>query len=102
MQELLQYIVSGNLPDTFNADIEKLDSIVSKVKSRSEVTTEFMKQWDRELSLRWEENSKSAINLINFCRSKNIPADEIRQYIAETYKFNSKLIDYLFETASKQ
>ena len=71
VQELLKYIVSGKKPDTSNPDIEKLESIVSRIKTKSEVTKKLMKQWDRELSIKreatLEESERSAINWIKFC-----------------------------------
>ncbi len=64
-----------------------------------------MKQWDRELSIKreatLEESERSAINLIKFCRSKNIPDVEIRSNIVENYNFESAKIDSLFEESLK-
>ena len=53
VQELLKYIVSGEFT-TQNDDIKVLDEIVTKVKSKTEVTRSLMKQWDREMSIRRE------------------------------------------------
>ena len=118
--DLLKYIVSGSLPDTSNNDIEKLDAIVSKVKSRSEVTTKLMRQWDRELSIRreiteevtrevtkevtkevtTERDEKAALNLISFCHSQNIPDESIRKNLEENYHYTTIELDSLFEKAS--
>ena len=105
VQELIKYIVSGDIVDTSNPDIEKLNVIVSKIKSKSEVTKKLMKQWDRELSIKreatLEESERSVINLIKFCHSKNIPDAEIRSNIIENYNFESDKIDALFEESLK-
>ena len=118
--DLLKYIVSGSLPDTSNNDIEKLDAIVSKVKSRSEVTAKLMRQWDRELSIRreiteevtrevtkevtkevtTERDEKAALNLISFCHSQNIPDESIRKNLEENYHYTTIELDSLFEKAS--
>lgn len=52
--EMLQYILSGEKPSTPNADIDDIDNIVSKVKALPEVTSKYMKQWDREQALQRE------------------------------------------------
>ncbi len=103
VQELLKYIVSGKKPDTSNPDIEKLESIVSRIKTKSEVTKKLMKQWDRELSIKreatLEESERSAINWIKFCRSQNISDDMIRNNIMENYNFDEEKIDSLFKAS---
>lgn len=48
---MLKYIVSGEKPIDTNSDIEEIDTIVTKVKDRKEVTIAYMRQWDRELSI---------------------------------------------------
>ena len=91
--------------DTSNPDIEKLNAIVSKIKSKSEVTKKLMKQWDRELSIKreatLEESERSVINLIKFGHSQNISDDIIRNNIMENYNFESDKIDSLFEKSLK-
>ena len=101
----MKYIASGYIVDTSNPDIEKLNAIVSKLKSKSEVTKKLMKQWDRELSIKreatLEESERSVINLIKFGHSQNISDDIIRNNIMENYNFESDKIDSLFEKSLK-
>ncbi len=109
VQELLKYIASGDIVDTSNPDIEKLNVIVSRIKSKSEVTKKLMKQWDRELSIKreakreatLEESERSVINLIKFCHSQNISDDIIRTNIMENYNFDKDKIDALFKESLK-
>ncbi len=48
LMEVLKYIVSGEKPNTTNPEVDDLETVVSKIKKRSEVTRKYMKQWDRE------------------------------------------------------
>lgn len=48
LMEVLKYIVSGEKPDVLNPEISSLETIVSKIKKRPEVTKKYMQQWDRE------------------------------------------------------
>ena len=46
--EVLKYIVSGEKIDASNPDVNNLETVVSKIKKRPEVTKKYMQQWDRE------------------------------------------------------
>ena len=104
--EMLKYIVSGEKPAITNNDIDMIDDIVTKVKHRKEVTTAYMRQWDRELSIKRETKEETkednALKLIRFCRKKDIPDDEIRDNLKEDYAYDDEKINELFETLDKE
>ena len=54
LSEMLKYILSGEKPTTPNKDIDNVDKIVTKIKALPEVTSNYMKQWDREQTLQRE------------------------------------------------
>ena len=43
LMEVLKYIVSGEKPNTSNPEVDNLETVVSKIKKRSEVTRKYMK-----------------------------------------------------------
>ena len=114
VSELLQFIVTGTKSDFPSESIKMLDQIVSKVKSRAEVTKRFMKQWDREYHIAMDARAegaaqataateaKDAIILIRLFREKNISDTEIRQDIIKNFGFDNNTIDSLFEQASRR
>lgn len=89
--EVLKYIVSGEKINTSNPEVNNLETVVSKVKKRPEVTKKYMQQWDRERILVKEAKDegeeigkeKTLIGLI--CKklakgkSINIIADEVEE-----------------------
>ncbi len=96
LQEMLKYIVSGQKPISTNTDIDAIDKIVAKVKGREEVTTAFMKQWDRELSIKRETKEDDALKMIRFARKHNISDDDIRSSLESDYDFPPSIINNLF------
>jgi predicted transposase/invertase (TIGR01784 family) len=48
LMEVLKYIVSGEKLNTSNPEVNDLETVVSKIKKRPEVTKKYMQQWDRE------------------------------------------------------
>ena len=48
LMEVLKYIVSGEKPSVSNPEVDNLETVVSKIKTRAEVTKKYMQQWDRE------------------------------------------------------
>ena len=100
--------MSGERPAQ-NDDIKVLDEIVTKVKSKTEVTRSLMKQWDREMSIRREitaevtaevtaaKDREAAIKQILFGRKYNISDDDIRQDLKNSYSFDDEMMDKLFE-----
>ncbi len=104
LQEMLIYIVSGKKPAQKNDDIEAIDTIVMKVKSKKEVTTGYMQQWDRERSIKREVTkevtkevkTEDALIMIRMDRKYGIPEDAIRMRVLEL-GVQEKDIDGLFE-----
>ena len=107
--EMLKYIVSGEKPSSLNTDIEAIDKIVSRVKALPEVTTNYMKQWDREFVLQLEASEKAraeaeketkekdAIRLIKFRRSQGIADSVIIQELVAIFDFDDDTIHALFD-----
>ena len=54
LMEVLKYIVSGEKISPSNPEVNDIDTVVTKIKKRSEVTRKYMKQWDRERLLVYE------------------------------------------------
>ena len=94
---MLKYIVSGEKPAYSNSDIDAIDAIVTKVKSREEVTTEYMRQWDRELSIKRETRKEDAIKDVLFDRDNGISDDIIRSRLEQNYEYDAETINELFE-----
>lgn len=58
LMEVLKYIVSGEKISESNPEVNDLETVVSKIKKRPEVTKKYMQQWDRERILVQEANIK--------------------------------------------
>ena len=107
LTEMLRYIVSGEKPTSPNTDIEDIDKIVSRVKALPEVTTNYMKQWDREYILQHEASekaeketkAKAAIALIEFSRAHGISDVDITEELSTRYGYDDKTIKDLFKQA---
>ena len=105
LKEMLEYIVSGDKPTSPDDDIDKMDSIVTKVKFNAEVTKEYMKQWDREATLQREAadaattatQKDAGIKFIKFGRELGASNDTIRDKLESEFGFDKKVIDELFE-----
>ncbi len=102
LKEMLKYIVSGEKPAYSNSDIDAIDAIVTKVKSREEVTTEYMRQWDRELSIKRETRKEDAIKDVLFDRDNGIPDDIIRSRLEQNYEYDDETINELFEEVNNE
>ncbi len=76
---MLKYIVSGEIPDDKNDSINAINSIVCKVKSREEVTRNYMRQCDLEWSVRHEEKLVMGLKLIKYDRDEQIPRESTRK-----------------------
>ena len=97
LKEMLKYIVSGEKPANTNSSIEEMDKIVTKVKGRKEVTIKYMRQWDRELSIKRDEKRKIALNDIRFDRENGISDEITRKRLKESYDYDNETIKELFE-----
>ena len=74
-----------------------MDKIVTKVKGRKEVTIKYMRQWDRELSIKRDEKRKIALNDIRFDRENGISDEITRKRLKESYDYDNETIKELFE-----
>jgi hypothetical protein len=106
IKEMLEYILTGKKPKTPNSDINEIDDIITKVKGRKEVTATYMRQYDRELSIRrevreetWEED---ALKTIRFARKNKISDEITRENLAEEYNYTPEIIDDLFARADAE
>ena len=77
--QTLKYIVSGQKPSAPNTDIDAIEDIIAKIKNRKEVIDEYMRQWDRELSIKRETKEEDALNIIRFDRAESIPPSSTKK-----------------------
>ena len=111
LHEMLEYMVSGKKPTDPDNDINNLDKLVTGVKSKSEVTKSYMRQWEREIALQREAaaearaeamaeaQNSAAIDLIQFAHENNINDEIIRQKLHDKYSYSDSEIDGLFNEA---
>ena len=103
IHELLKYLVSGDKPETDNADIKDIDDLVLKTKQKKEITRRYMKQWDRDRIIArdaaLEARQKDAINLISFSIKNGVSLEQIVDNLKYEYKFDDATIKDLFEKA---
>ena len=99
---MLKYILSGEKPSTPNKDIDNVDKIVTKIKALPEVTSNYMKQWDREQTLQREaynsgekKGIKSANDLYSWLFDQG-RGDEVAKATKD-----SDLLNTLFEEYEK-
>jgi hypothetical protein len=99
LQEMLHYILTGEKPEDLNQDINDIDKVVTKIKKRGEVTTKYMKQWEREQAIAYEVAKETkvedALEMIRFARDKNISDEETRTRIRRI-GLDDTTIDELF------
>ena len=103
LQQLLQYMLTGQKPSVTDQEIETIDKLVTKVKAKKEVTTNYMKQWDRDRIIArdaaLEARQKDAINLISFSIKNGVSLEQIVDNLKYEYKFDDATIKDLFEKA---
>ena len=130
LQEMLKYILSGEKSSSPSIGITNLESIVSKIKTRSEVTKRYMRQWDRErireqeireavtkevtesvtksvtesvtASVTASTRNNDALELINFGRNHEIPDQDIRERLESGLKLDTDTINSLFAQANNE
>ena len=106
LTEMLKYIVSGEKPVDINSSIEEMDKIVTKVKGRKEVTTEYMRQWEREISIKREvandTHRQDAIDDIRFDRENGISEEMTRKRLKKNYKYDDNIINELFDIINNE
>ena len=96
LQEMLKYILTGQKPSAPNTDIDAIEDIVARIKNRKEVIDEYMRQWDRELSIKREDREEAALNTIRFGHEDGLTDEKIRNRLKTAYKFTNQTIDDLF------
>lgn len=107
LQQLLQYMLTGEKPAVTDQEIETIDELVTKVKAKKEVTTNYMKQWDRDRLIARdarneatkETNQKNAIDFISFSVENDISIDKIIDHLKSKYKYDDNTINDLFDKA---
>ena len=109
LHEMLEYMVSGKRPATPDTDISNIDKLVTSVKSKTEVTKTFMRQWEIEIAIKREAKAEgkaegiaegkaeAAIEMINFSRELGADDELIRTKLKNDLKLSNEVIDELFE-----
>ena len=103
LEEMLKYIVDGTLPSDHNERVISLDNIVSEVKNRSEVSSHYMKAWDREIVMKreWEAEVKTETKkedaeiLVSYAIRNNNPIDSIKEELIGKFGFSDEEADEL-------
>ena len=114
LHEMLEYTVSGKKPTDPDNDINNLDKLVTGVKSKSEVTKSYMRQWEREIALQREAaaearaeamaetKKEAAITIIRFTRELNADDSLIRARLKEDLSLTDEIIDNLFKLVDSE
>ena len=107
--EVLKYIVSGEVPGSFSPEVHSLETVVSKIKRRPEVTKRYMQQWDRERILNQETRKEVieevtkevtkevALEVIRFGREDGVSDEKIRKRLETRFNLATDVIDELFQ-----
>lgn len=99
LQQLLQYMLTGQKPEVTDQEIEAIDELVTKVKAKKEVTTKYMKQWDRDRLIAKDAHQEDALNFIIFAFENDISTEKAINHLREKYKYNDITIKDLFKKA---
>ena len=99
LQQLLQYMLTGQKPEVTDQEIETIDKLVTKVKAKKEVTTNYMKQWDRDRLIAKDAHQEDALNFIIFAFENDISTEKAINHLREKYKYNDITIKDLFKKA---
>ncbi len=107
LHEMLEYMVTGRKPDIPDNDISSIDKIVNSVKSKTEVTKTYMRQWEIEIAMKREAKAEgkaegkaeTAIEMITFSRELGAEDALIRSKLKDDLKLSDEMIDELFEKA---
>ncbi len=100
---MLEYMVTGRKPDIPDNDISSIDKIVNSVKSKTEVTKTYMRQWEIEIAMKREAKAEgkaeAAMVMINTIRELGAEDELIRSKLKDDLKLSDEMIDELFEKA---
>ena len=99
LQQLLQYMLTGEKPAVTDQEIETIDELVTKVKAKKEVTTNYMKQWDRDRLIARDARREDAIDFISFSTENGISIEKIIDHLKLKYKYDDNTISDLFDKA---
>ena len=110
LQEMLKYILAGEKTNPSNSEVNNLDTVVSKIKKRPEVTKKYMQQWDRERILiretreetKEETQKEDALEIILFGREYGVSDEKIRKRLNTRLKLERSVIDELFKQADSE
>ena len=103
LQEMLKYIVSGQKPSAPNTDIDAIEDIVAKIKNRKEVIDEYMRQWDRELSIKRETKEEDALSTIRLGFETGMDNEILRNHLKKEYSFtDDKINDLITKIKAEQ
>ncbi|SCY47180.1 hypothetical protein [Butyrivibrio sp. INlla14] len=122
LMEVLKYIVSGEVPGSFSPEVHSLETVVSKIKRRPEVTKRYMQQWDRERILIQETRKEvteevtkkvtkevteevtkeAALEVIRFGREDGVSDEKIRKRLETRFNLATDVIDELFQQADNK
>ncbi|WP_155832632.1 hypothetical protein [Butyrivibrio sp. AE3006] len=103
LEEMLKYIVDGTLPSDHNERVISLDNIVSEVKNRSEVSSHYMKAWDREIVMKreWQAEVRAKVlkenaeKFVSYAVKHNDSPDSIKEELMENYDYSEEEADAL-------
>ena len=101
LQEMLHYILTGEKPEAQNQDINDVDKVVTKVKKRGEVTTKYMRQWEREQAIANDVRQEAALEMIRNGREDGI-SDKKTHVRIKRLGLDDATIDKLFEQVNSE
>lgn len=102
LQEMLEYIVSGKKPSTSNPDVEAVDKVVAKVKSKKEVTTKYMRWYEDKRYIIRDAKLEDALSDIRFDRAENIPPESTRRRLKAMGIIDSDIDDLFAEIDAEE
>ncbi len=108
VEEVVNYIVTGEKKENPDPVVTTMDKIVSDTKGKTEVTKKFMQNWDRIEHIKrditkevTEKVTKEAVlGFIEYGRALNDTDENIRSLIKAKFKLDDETIDELFSEAS--
>ena len=112
VEEVVNYIVTGEKKENPDPVVTTMDKIVSDTKGKTEVTKKFMQNWDRIEHIKRditkevtekvtkEVTKEAVLGFIEYGRALNDTDENIRSLIKAKFKLDDETIDELFSEAS--
>ena len=104
VEEVVNYIVTGEKKENPDPVVTTMDKIVSDTKGKTEVTKKFMQNWDRiehiKRDIAKEVTKEAVLGFIEYGRALNDTDENIRSLIKAKFKLDDETIDELFSEAS--